>query len=245
MKNIYINRLDMCRTVSTLLNDASLQTVWQNQAPLIFTTKAQLLQKAIEDFAAVAADQEKIITGHAADKEREEAELEDLSHEIGQTLADYYYDAEQDQNAHVVEFSATAWRRLRDEQLLNRSRTLATKLSQALAADAATLANYGLDAADATALNAAIEDYANAIATPSQAIATRKALTASLRGKYNVISDLLGSMDKLVLRFRKTAPGKAFAAQWQAARVIRDRSQAAKTAPATPPDATDTTAKPA
>ncbi len=242
MKNIYINRLDMCRTVSTLLNDASVQPVWQNQAPLIFTTKAQQLQKAIDDFAAIAAEQEKIITGHAADKEREEAELEDLSHEIGQTLADYYYDAEQDQNAHVVEFSATAWRRLRDEQLLNRSRILATKLSQALAADASTLANYGLDAADVTALNDAIEDYANAIATPAQAIATRKALTASLRGKYNVISDLLGSMDKLVLRFRNTAPGRSFAAQWQAARVIRDRSQAAK---ATPPATTDTSANPA
>jgi hypothetical protein len=241
MKNIYINRLDMCRTVSSLLNDASLQTVWQNQAPLIFTTKAVLLQKAIIDFADTAAAQEKVITGHAADKEREETELEDLSHEIGQALADYYYDTEQEQNAHVVEFPASSWRRLRDEQLLNRSRILATKLSQALVADAATLVNYGLDAADNTALNAAIEDYANAIATPSQAIATRKALTASLRGKYNVISDLLGSMDKLVLRFRNTAPGRSFAAQWQAARVIRDRSQAAKT---TPPSATDTPANP-
>ena len=242
MKNIYINRLDMCRTVSSLLKDATLQTVWQNQAPLVFTTKATLLQNAIEDFAETSAAQEKIITGHAADKEREETELEDLSHEIGQALADYYYDTEQDQNAHVVEFSASSWRRLRDEQLLNRSRILAGKLSQALAADAAKLGDYGLDSTDINALYASIEDYANAIATPSQAIATRKALTASLRGKYNVISDLLGSMDKLVLRFRNTAPGRSFAAQWQAARVIRDRSQAAKTPPHS---ATDAPANPA
>jgi hypothetical protein len=231
MKSIYINRLDMCRTVSTLLNDASLQPVWQNQAPQIFTTKAALLQKAIEDFASTSAEQEKIITGHAADKDREETELEDLCHEIGQALADYYYDTEQQQNAHIVEFSATSWRRLRDEQLLNRSRILAAKLSQTIAADAATLASYGLDLTDSTALNAAINDYEAAIATPSQAIATRKSLTASLRGKYNIINDLLGSMDKLVLRFRNTAPGRSFVGQWQAARVIRDRSQTVKTEP--------------
>ncbi len=178
----------------------------------------------------------KIITGHAADKDREETELEDLSHEIGRALADYYNDAEQEQNAHSVEFSISSWRRLRDEQLLNRSRILAAKLTQALTADAATLATYGLDQADADKLAQAIDDYAADIATPSNAIAERKALTASLRGNYKSISNLLGSMDKLILRFRSQTQGREFAAQWQAARVIRDRSQAAQSpTPAVPP----------
>jgi len=236
MQNPYINRLDMCRTISTLLNDSSLQPVWKNKAPVIFTNKATLLLAAIEDFAATSAAQEKIITGHAADKDREETELEDLCHEIGQALADYYYDAEQEQNAHSVEFSASSWRRLRDEQLINRSRILAAKLTQALTADAATLATYGLDQADADSLSQSIDDYAAAIATPSNAIAERKALTASLRGKYQSISNLLGSMDKLILRFRAQPQGREFAARWQASRVIRDRSQAAHApTPAAPP----------
>lgn len=47
---------------------------------------------------------------------------------------------------------------------------------------------------------------------------------------------LLGKMDRLVLRFRKTEGGARFAAAWKAARTIRDLggSAPADPAPATP-----------
>jgi hypothetical protein len=39
-------------------------------------------------------------------------------------------------------------------------------------------------------------------------------------------------MDRLVLRFRRTQPGAAFVAAWQASRIVRDLGSSA---PATPP----------
>jgi hypothetical protein len=38
-------------------------------------------------------------------------------------------------------------------------------------------------------------------------------------------------MDRLVLRFRRTEPGTAFASAWQASRIIRDLGATAGTEP--------------
>lgn len=98
-------------------------------------------------------------------------------------------------------------------------------------------------ATKATTLRAAVEAFATAaarqsavitgaaldkerneksIAQPATAITERKALTASLDTAYRAVAALLESMDRLVLRFRASAGGSAFAAAWQAARIIRD-----------------------
>jgi hypothetical protein len=47
-------------------------------------------------------------------------------------------------------------------------------------------------------------------------------LTVTLRPKFREISQLLQKMDRLVLRFRKTEPGTAFANVWAASRIVRD-----------------------
>ncbi len=72
------------------------------------------------------------------------------------------------------------------------------------------------------------------IASPAAAISGRKALTNTLRPKFREVGELLGRMDRLVLRFRKTADGKRFADTWQATRIIRDLGQAAPPQPAPP-----------
>ena len=215
----------MCRTVKTLLNDADWHPVWKNQRPQIFTEKATKVLDAIEDFSKTATEQEKIITGHAIEKERHEAELEDLSHELGEALGEYFLDREQDAEAQAVDFPISTWRRLGEETLLNRSRVVATKLDEALDSDAATLDTYGLDAADSAELTAAINEYEKDLGTPTAAIAHRKVQTAKLRKKYRAASTILVSMDKLVARFGTTPQGRDFAATWKAARIIRDRSE--------------------
>jgi hypothetical protein len=234
MNTVFINRLDMCRTISTLLNDPQWHPVWKNQRPLIFTEKASELQTAINDFSQTATEQEKIITGHAAEKERNETELEDLGQELGEALGEYFLDQQQDAAAHTVDFPISSWRRLRDEQLLNRSRILAAKLTQALAENAPTLEKYGLNSKDLADLTFAIAEYESDLATPAAAIAARKAQTAKLRQKYQAVSSILLSMDKLVARFANTPAGRDFASTWKAARIIRDRSQPAATPPPSP-----------
>lgn len=241
MNNRYTNRIDMCRTVIALLDDPAHQSAWQGQPPLQFATKAASLRAAVEAFADTAARQSAVITGSALDKERNEALLEDLAHELGSLLADYFHDKEREKEAASVDFPISAWRRLRGEHLLNRANLLASTLAAALAADAAALAGYGITPDDSAALATAINAYRDSIAQPSGAIAERKALTAALDGSYRAVAALLESMDRLVLRFRGTGGGRAFAAAWQAARIIRDLGHG----PATPAPAPAPPAPPA
>jgi hypothetical protein len=58
--------------------------------------------------------------------------------------------------------------------------------------------------------------------TPASAIATRKVRTQALQPRFQEVGEMLRSMDKLILRFRSTDAGCAFADAWTAARTIRD-----------------------
>ena len=60
---------------------------------------------------------------------------------------------------------------------------------------------------------------------------SRRALTLALRPKFQEVGVLLKKMDRLVLRFRRTEPGTAFAAAWQASRIIRDLGGSAPAEP--------------
>ncbi len=104
----------------------------------------------------------------------------------------------------------------------------------ALASDATALADYGLDAADATLLAKETSDYETLIANPAAAISGRKALTAALRPKFREVAELLAKMDRIVLRFRKTEAGVNFAAAWKNARIIRDLGSSAPAEPGAP-----------
>jgi hypothetical protein len=60
----------------------------------------------------------------------------------------------------------------------------------------------------------------------------------TLRPRFREISELLKKMDRLVLRFRKTETGAAFASAWTASRIVRDLGAAAPAGPEpTPPSA--------
>ena len=61
---------------------------------------------------------------------------------------------------------------------------------------------------------------------------SRRALTVTLRPRFSEISSqLLKKMDRLVLRFRRSESGAAFASAWQASRIIRDLGGSAPAEP--------------
>jgi hypothetical protein len=62
-------------------------------------------------------------------------------------------------------------------------------------------------------------------------------LTVTFRPKFREISRLLKKMDRLVLRFRKTEPGTAFANAWAASRIVRDLGSSAPEEPTPTPGA--------
>jgi hypothetical protein len=239
MQNEYANRQNMHLTVLTLLGTTEFQPVWKNKKPAAFTARAAEFEAKVGALAALISSQQADTTGYAEDKAREELELESAAHEIGQALAGWFEDQGRMADAAQVDLSLSAWQRLRDTELVAKARLLHQKLTDAIAADAAALADYGLDATDAAALAKETADFEAIIANPAAAISSRRALTLSLRPKFREVGELLAKMDRLVLRFRSDEAGNRFAEAWQAARTIRDLGQAA---PATPTSPTPPTA---
>lgn len=234
MINEYANRQNMHLAVLALLADPAHQPVWKDQSPVIFTTRAAALVPLVNGLTTLIAAQQADTTGFAADKAREEEELENIAHEISEALVDWFEDQGKEADAAAIDLSLSTWQGLRDAELLAKAKLLHQKLSAALATDAAALADYGLDAADAALLAKETSDYETLIANPAAAISGRKALTTSLRPKFREVAALLTKMDRIVLRFRKTEAGANFAAAWKNARIIRDLGKIGGTDPTTP-----------
>ncbi len=218
----FANRQAMHLTVLDLLDKAVHKPVWENQSPTAFTTRSLLLRRQVAALTTTIAEQEKNLLGRAEQKDREETELETLAHEIGQSLADYLEENNREGEAAEIDLSLSSWQRLRDAALLAKATLLKDRLTAALAEDAAGLLPFGIEPADLTAYEEQLGDYQAVIESPSGAIATRKALTAALRPFFREVSATLKSMDRLVLRFRRSDPGKAFADNWKTARTVRD-----------------------
>jgi hypothetical protein len=237
MINEFANRQNMHLAVQRLLSSAEFKPVWLDQPPVAFTALVGQLAVKVNDLTVLIASQQAATTGFAEDKAREEQELESIAHEISQALAGWFESVNRQADAARIDLTLSAWQRMRDTELIAKARLLHQDLNSALATNAAELADYGLELNDAIALAKETADFETIIASPAAAISGRKALTNTLRPKFREVGELLGRMDRLVLRFRKTADGKRFADTWQATRIIRDLGQAAP-AQAAPPAST-------
>ncbi|MCA9219206.1 MAG: hypothetical protein KDA71_02700 [Planctomycetales bacterium] len=180
-------------------------------------------------------------------------------------MSEYYLDRHQEALAAQVDFPPSSWQLLRDEQLIARSQTVLNRLQEALASDgsptsgdgigtttvteaptndppvaaAAPLADYGLTAASAAALEKELQDYVAIVSAPQTSTAGRAAMTKMLRERFIDIARHLERMDKLIDAFRTTPAGVAFAESWTAARNIYDRSHGPSTPPTDPPSTSE------
>ena len=222
MQNEFANRQNMHLTVINLLENPQYQAAWQGQAPTAFASRAALLIPKVRALTDLIGAQQAATTGYAEAKEREEKELEALAHELGLTLADWYEESGREGDAAQIALSLSAWQRLRDTELIAKCHLLHDKLTAALSSAPAELGEYGLTATDAALLAKETADFELLTADPAAAISRRKALTAALRPSFREVAELLEKMDRLVLRFRRTELGTAFANAWQASRIVRD-----------------------
>lgn len=235
MKDEFANRQAMHRTVVQVLETN--RSAWEDLKPTQFTALAASLATKVTALETLIGEQTALITGGAERKEREENELEAIAHETGQALASYFEAQGREDKAAQVDLSLTRWQRMRHEQLLSTARQLHLSLTAELAANAADLVPYGLDAADALLLKKETDGFAAVIALPSGSIAERKALTAALRPSFREVSALLVEMDRLSLKLRSTEAGRHFVEVYKAARIVRDLGSGPANAPspATPP----------
>lgn len=236
MQDEFANRIGMFQTTLGTLNSPANQPVWSGQPPVIFTTKVAQAVTAVTELEAFIGQQQVVITGAAADKEREEEELETAAHRLGGVLGVWFRDQNDETSAAQVERSLSAWRRLRDQALLDQAR-IARDLAQTVVSGpaAATAVTYGITAAAVTALTDEIDDYAAVITAPQQSIAVRKALTAQLRDRYNAVEAHFEALDGLIPQFNTTEAGRQLIAAYQASRVIRDLGTGPAPTPTPPP----------
>lgn len=223
MKDEFRNRQSMFKTCLDTLHAPQHRPTWENQPPVVFTTKVAAAQAAYDGLVAFTTEHSQEITGAAQDKRREEAELEDAAYNLSAALTEWFTDQDDQTSAAKVSRSLSGWRRLPDAELVAQARIL-HDLAQALVSgpSAAAAAGYGITPADVTALAAELADYEAVIAAPQQNIAGRKALTSQYRARFNEVEEKFDSLDRLILRFNQTAAGRALIAAYQASRVVRD-----------------------
>jgi len=121
--------------------------LWKDKAPMVFTTKKAEADSMTAALAEAAKKQEAGLGGVAEEKDREEAELEDMAFVVAQALLSWFNDQKQETEAAEVDFSKSAWQGLRDQQLLTKSQRvidLATAVTSG--PKAADAADYGITA---------------------------------------------------------------------------------------------------
>ncbi len=221
MQATLFNRLAMFRSVDTALE--SHKPTWENQPPLIFTNKVAAFKSMLGGLEELVAKQEADLTGLAELKDMEREDVAELSFEIGESLSGYFDDTDRPDLSNDIDYSESSWSKMRDERLLAKSKTLLARLRDALAADAATLANYDLTSTHADDLEREIGEYEPLIGAPQAANQERSTITERLPQEFRAVTRHLAGMDKNVRRFGRTAAGRAFADAYFASRRIIDR----------------------
>lgn len=192
-------------------------------SPQKFTPKVAEAGQACEDLSEFCKKQSGVITGSAEDKAREAAGAEAAAHPIARAQGKWFLDQKNETSAAKVDFSLTALRRRRDQELLAQLNTT-LELAQGVTGGtlATTAADYGLTVAKVTALSKGVADFRQIINAPQSSIADRKVLTTQMRAKFKAVAQKFAAMDDLIPNVNSTATGQALVAAYQAARVVRD-----------------------
>lgn len=240
MKDEFANRLTAFQTTRDTLFLPRWKAVWENQPPVIFTTRAAEASQALADLEDFCRRHGVLITGAAAEKDREELELEDAAFLQAKTLVEFYRAAGNETEASKYDLAISRWRQLRDVDLLARAKSVILAMEAlTVGPDATEAAKYDIIPAATAALQKEWDDYNALVTAPAQAISTRKALTSALRTEFAKVSAKFESLDNLVGKFGTTSEGREFVATYKASRIIRDAGR--RPAPVTPaPEGTQT-----
>lgn len=234
MQDTFTNRLDSFNTTLTYLDSDSVRQLWLNQAPMGFTKRSAEAAAATAELAEFCGKQSSVITGAAKDKAKEQAELETTAHILGAAVTECYRELQDEATAAKADFSLSQWRRFRDATLLSTAREVIALAQSALQDHPTQAADCGITQVLIATTSGDAADFDEVINTPQSAIAQRKALTALLRDRFNVVEALFSKMDNLILQFRPGNPD--FVEGYFAARRTRDLGHGPKpTVPAIPP----------
>ncbi len=235
MNDRIANQLASYRTRLDCLDQPNHLAIWQNQFPQAFTTKVAAARSATQILIGAAAEQSAPIIGSAADKRREEKELEDAAYTLARALVACCTDAGDLTQAAKYDLPLSAWRAMRDEVLIQRVNLLesdATALASGPSSGDAN--NYGINLAAIAHLRKEADDYAAFLISPQAAISNRSELTASLPLLSRAAAILFDQVEDLLPQFSNTPLGIIFVGNYRASTQIIDRGHGSLPAIAPP-----------
>jgi len=232
MKDEFTNRLGAFRTTIDYLFAPANNVKWNGQPPLRFGKRAAEAAGAVNALAEFCQRQSVVITGAAADKAREEKELEDAVFVLGQAVAECCRSLGHEADAAKCGFPISTWRGMRDAHLLATAREVIRIATAVMnGPNAAAAAECGITPQSVAACQKEADDYQAVITAPQQGIASRKALTGLLRDRFNEVEAIFAAMDGLVEQFTD----RTFVQGYHAARTVRDAGHGPTPTPPAPP----------
>lgn len=232
MKDEFSNRLAMFKVARDLLNLPERKAVWLNVNPTIFTTKVAALDSALTALESFCQAHGVDITGAAVDKDKEETDVENVGHQLGRLLTQWFRDQGDETSAATCDLSLSKWRGLRDATLVLKAREI-RDLAVPVAATPAGFA-YGITSSLVQKLTTEVNEYEEVLTKPQTSIAQRKARTLGLRAEFKKVETLFEGIDNLILAYNETEAGRSLIAAYKAARIIRDAGHG-PTPPPVPP----------
>ncbi|MBL9154147.1 MAG: hypothetical protein JNK37_16760 [Verrucomicrobiales bacterium] len=224
MNDEIANQLMSYRNRLSCLDRPDHLPIWQNQPPLAFTTKVGQARALTNELAAMAGRQSALIKGNAKDKRREEAELEEAAYRMARAVVTCATDLGNLALAGRYDQTLTAWRKLRDEALIQRARLLEQEAGElATGADAALAADYGITPASVAALKKEADDYQSVVNLPQGAIDDRVVLTRNLPIKSREVATKFDELADLILQFKLVPGGAPFVELYFQSDQILDR----------------------
>ena len=219
------DRSTMFNTVAVYMDKNN--TIWTPTKAVVDTVAA--LKAGIAAIALKAGKQTAPMGGAADEKAQVREDLEDKILEVGDQIAAFAAVMDDVGLAAQVSFTRSAVLKFSADEL----EKTAIRVSAAAAGNLPALADYDIDQADVTELDALIVEFSGKKSGPRTAIVQRAAETATLPDVIRSTTDILRErLDKLMTKFRKTQP--VFYAGYQSARVVVTRGGSTPTPP-TPP----------
>ena len=231
MNRDQLNNTDMFNTVSSYM--ARNNSIW-GSIPATTATVLEL-NTSIGQIGDKLRKQQAPTSGATGDKNEVRGDFEDQILIIADQLSSLAAKNNDQTLGAKVDWNISSLDKLSDDELEATGKTVSALGTANLAA----LANYGLVAADLTALDALVTKFHGVKSDPRLLIAGRKGETDTIPDLIRTTKSLLrNQLDKQMTRFKKSHP--EFFAGYRAARVIVDRggSGGNPTTPApTPPPA--------
>ena len=199
------------------------RSIWSGN-PAIFQKKVKQAEESVADLESFALQLEATSVGATEKKKREQRELEETAYLYGSTLAIWFQDQGNEQDAAAIDISISEWRRLRNQNLLDKSRFLLQLFQQVVdGPDAQDAVEYGISVEGMQRLSREIDDYAEVISAPQQTIANASGLRTQLGDRFNQVESYFESLDRLIHHFDQTSEGRNLISAYQASRIVVDR----------------------